>query len=311
MTRSEKHLNVFLTCDGDPDRATSATPERDTVTWEGFEMLPRLVDYLGERSMPFTFFVRSDRQMRSVMGSFLGMFERHEKLLNTVRATGNEIGWHPHLYDKVDGAVVPAVSEASACAQMTEVHQSLTKAGLEFQSLRLGEAWHSSATMRLANEMGFRFDSTAIPGRARADGARVFDWEPTPNHAYHPSISDYRIADPQNSLAITEVPMTSGWIKTNYDAKPMRRYLNLTYRPDLFAQGLNSYLEVASGFPRRELVFIFHPGELLEIPANDLHTFGWGNFRENLEQVTEHLEQAEYRPRYLTLNQANDFSGAK
>src|SRR5262249_29889442 len=152
-------------------------------------------------------------------------------------ARGNELGWHPHLYEKRvdpsgDERYFPIRDEAAACEQIVSTFRAIGRAGLAFESVRIGEAWHASRAMCTLDTLGLRVDSTAIPGRSRNDDVLSFDWRPTPAQPYHPSRKDHRVpAAPgsEESLAILEIPMTTVPIRADYDREPLARYLNLAF----------------------------------------------------------------------------------
>lgn len=296
-------VKVFLTCDLDPDQATQANPERSRFTWKGLDLLPQILDELLSRKMLGTLFVRSDAQIKTLFGDALYLFKQFKPVLDDAVNNGFELGWHPHLYKEVQNEFLPLQNSAEACAQLQQIFTELQSASLRFSSVRVGEAWHSTEMMRLLDAMGFEVDSTALPGRKRDDAARSFDWSSTPNEPYHPCTSDYRTPGSQK-LKILEVPMTTSLIKTSYDKAPTARYLNPTFRPELFKAGLENYLGAFKSSKNHSLVIIFHPGELLPQPENGLHVFGWDNFVKNLSVLEEVLNRRKGPFEFLTTAQA-------
>jgi len=194
------------------------------------------------------------------------------------------------------------------------VHESLFTAGLGFSSIRIGESFHCTDLMRLIDDLGYRIDSTALPGRVRRDAQRSFDWLVTPNKPYHPSRSDYRRPG-QPCLKVLEIPMTTMHFKADYDAQPMLRYASLTYRPDIFATGLSHYLRENQRGDNQPIVFIVHPAELDDRMANEpgtaLYSFTMDALRRNLQTVITVIRELGGTHSFCTLSGlASEWPGA-
>lgn len=251
--------------------------------------------------MPFTFFVRCDNQICDLYGSPLAIYEQHQKLWDDMRSAGNEFGWHPHLYRSERSCYVPIRSPREGVEILWTTWEAVRTLSFQVQCVRLGEAWHSSETMRALDEMKLRIDSTAVPGRRRCDEARSFDWESTPNRPYHPKANDYRVPG-SGELEILEVPMTTASIKTSYDNVPLRRYLNFAYHEDLFQEWLRNYLCSVASTELNHLVIICHPDEFLERPSNPLYSYDFESFRMNLQHLQDVLLTVEQPFRFCVLS---------
>lgn len=283
--RLHMNLTLLVTSDIDQDGLSFGT-ERDALSWNAVEMVPRIAELLAARGLPATWFVRADNQLDEVYGSAAYLFERFDALWSELRAAGHAIAWHPHIYRRAGGTYVVETDGARCAEQLRRVHAALPR---PFTAVRVGEAFHSNESMRALDELGLRIDSTAIPGRKRDDGVRRFDWEPTPNEPYHPSRADYRVAG-DDALRILEVPMTSMTIEAPYDSAPLRRYINLAYRSDILAAAFARYLETLDRERDHVIVTIVHPEEALP-NANPLYGEGLAEIARNLDAVLAEIER--------------------
>ncbi len=296
-------INVYLTFDVDPDDANT-TAERTKISWRGLEEIPAIHQELREREISYTFFVRIDNQMRDIYGSYLGIYYKYRELWDNLRACGNELGWHPHLYQCLADRYVPLRNPETCSDILREAWNEISTLDFEVTSARIGEAWHSNQTMCTLDHLGLSIDSTAVPRRYRNDNVRTFDWSVTQNKPYHPSSNDYRIPGNKDCLKILEVPMTTSPIKTSYDREPLPRYLNLTYHSDLFQTGLQNYLNQLDSDENHHMVLIFHPDELLTRESNGLHAYGWKSFKHNLDILMDCLTFSGYEFRFCCLREA-------
>ncbi len=297
------HVRIFITLDIDQDNATGLHPARNDVRWNGLSLLPRIATLLGEH-IRFTLFLRCDDQIRDLFGHSLALYENHKEIFKPLIAAGNEIGWHPHLYHRNADGYQPIREENLACDQLERVWGEIQKSELSLSSVRLGEAWHSGKTMRLLDDFRFLVDSTALPGRRRKDSQLEFDWTGTPNHPYHPSVTDPRFPDPAATLSILEVPMTTASILTSYDAKPLRRYLNPTFHAPLFAQALDAVIPAMDTASSHTLVLTFHPSELLPEKPDGLCSHDWGTFSTNITRLIESIRRQGLRFSFGCISEA-------
>jgi hypothetical protein len=161
----------------------------------------------------------------------------------------------------------------------------------------MGEGYHSNRCMKLFDKLGFKVDSTAMPGRARND-ERKFDWTGTPAHPYHPSKEDYRVPG-KDPLGILEVPMSMIQLQTSYDAVPLPRYLDLSFNNDLMRDGISEL--VAS---EDLIVSITHPFELVPGPKkHPLISFDVREAVRNIEFIIRCCEKASRPIRFISLSE--------
>lgn len=281
-------VKIYVTFDIDPDNS-STSAERTDITWHGIQKIPSIDEYLSSCSIPYTFFLRCDNQIRDIYGAYLGIYYEHQELWNSLIESGNELGWHPHLYKMHEGSYIPLRNKDKCCDILEQAWEEIAVIDYKIKSVRLGEAWHSTETMCALDSIGLQVDSTAVPGRSRQDELRSFDWKPTPNRPYHPSIYDYRVPGETDSLEILEVPMTTTIIKTDYDRVPLRRYLNPTYHSELFNDGMVNCLTEVKKEGIGDIVLIFHPDELLGHEPNGLYSYDWNTFTSNIDSFQNML----------------------
>jgi hypothetical protein len=269
--------------------------ERNTLTWKALENLPDIKQFFDSFQARVTWFVRADNQLKDVYGTSAYVLDAHANLWQDFLSSGDEIGWHPHIYkrDGRDGQYVLDRDVVRCVQQMRSTWSDLQREGHVFSSLRMGECFHVNETMKAAADLGLLVDSTAIPGRKRQDSARVFDWETTLAEPYFPSHDDYRISGSVGALPILEVPLTTIEVQTSYDRQPLKRYLNLTFHHALFRGGVDGYLR--STCSRRKdsavIVTVFLPDEINRNETNHpLHAFSITEARRNLDYMLKAIE---------------------
>lgn len=249
---SSRCLDICITA----DICNAIFPEhRDKRRWDNIicgaiRFKETILNILDDFSVPpkITWFVRADPWMEKRFGSYTFLFERHGVHFARLAASGDEIGWHPHLdirNMKTEIKQLPAIA-------------GLVRRFFPVTSVRIGEAFHSSELIRHVNKLGFTADSTALPGRYNIESRTPFDWRNTPEKPYKPDNYDYRKENKNSTAGILEIPFTMLPIRLPYD-KPgaSSRYMNLSYRRNLFEEGIMSKREWVS-----PIVAIAHPAEL-------------------------------------------------
>jgi hypothetical protein len=252
-------LTFLITVDVDQD-GMALQNERNVLSWEAVNQIPAIAALFHDRRLPVTWFVRADNQLSDLYGSAAYLHRRFEPLWDELRLAGDELAWHPHLYQRdAAGSYGLDFDDARCAAKLRAIAAELRDAGLWFDVVRIGEGRHGDALMRTLCDLGARIDCSAIPGRQRRDSERFFDWLPTPQHPYRPSAADYRTAG-EDPLPIVELPIAVVDIQADYDSRPLRRYLNLAYRPALLRDAFERWLDSADGVPRY-LQTLLHPEE--------------------------------------------------
>src|SRR3989442_459075 len=101
-------LPIVIAVDVDPDWRipdASGTPYRGEVQWLGLlKGVPRMLDSSRRltdsqgRHLRFTWLLRSDDQMASLMGDPAFLADKFAEFWRERVAQGDEIGWHPHTW---------------------------------------------------------------------------------------------------------------------------------------------------------------------------------------------------------------------
>lgn len=300
-----KPFRVYFSCDIDPDQATMSTADRTNITWHGVNKLVDIFNIFNEHELRLTLFIRADDQIRLNFSESTYWIEKLSEKF-APEFNDHELAWHPHLYRMDANEYHPIQSAVEAIDQLAKTLVEIRRNGFNPTTVRLGEAWHSTEIMSFLDTLGFTVDSSAVPGMKRADVFRSIDWGKTPNGPYHPSPYDYRIADTKK-LRILEMPMTTAEIFTIYDKIPRRRYLNLTYHPQIFSSAFDSALAELSLNNIHDMVLIFHPGEILDVKPNDLHQYGFITLRTNIIYLLDKFKKLSMPVQFLTLCEAPQY----
>lgn len=270
---------------------------------EGEAALHAVMDELGGFTDPigngirFTFFVRADNQIGEVFGKQDHFLTMHKEALAKAAREGHEIGWHPHMYRREVKSWTLETDDERLTANLAEAHKCFSK-HYEAYSARMGEGFHSNASMRAFDSLGIKADSTALPGRKRDDAHRKFDWTGTPDHPYHPSRADYREPG-EDHLDILEVPMTMAPMMASYDKEPLRRYVNLSFRGEVLWPALDCLVRSSP-----IIVAITHPFELVHSRGkHGLISFDIKVARKNIEHILERCRAENRNYTFATVSQ--------
>lgn len=305
-------VNLLLTVDVDND-GIALNNERNELSWRAIARIPDIKRVFDEFGAVVTWFVRADDQLRAIYGSAAYLHTEYSGLWRDLATTGDEIGWHPHLYewDEVRCAYSVDTDEIRCAMKLRSIHNELR--ALRFDSVRVGEAFHGNALMSALCELGLKVDSTAIPGRRRADSARIFDWSSTPNEPYYPSATDYRVPGKQDQrLRILEVPLTTMPVRAGYDVAPLKRYINLTYHHALFKAGFDAHLkdEMRASKESLYVTTILHPEEVYASPdPHPLYSYSLAETRRNLNYMLDAIRAFDSEVRFLRMSDASEATG--
>lgn len=213
----------------------------------------------------FTAFVRIDHQIKDLFDDYLYVLKKLPKSGFDV-----DIGWHPHC----------------KANELVEIYQTLPVIKT-MRSVRMGGAMMDNSIMASLVKMGFKVDSSAMPGCKRNDNRRKYDWSHCGNSTYYPGLVDYQSGGTP-CHPILEVPMTTIPIQAPYGMR--RRYINPTIKHEIFSEAFSRY---ALFLPF--IVVIFHPDQLLEGYEDDLYCYGMTNFVENMKFMKSVLGEVEYQ----------------
>jgi hypothetical protein len=173
--------------------------------------------------------------------------------------------------------------------------------------IRIGEAYHSNELMLFLAELGLRADSSCLPGRKRSDDEKLFNWESSPNHPYHPSSHDYRIPG-MPELRFWEIPMNTVLTKVSYDKAPLLRYYNPAFHPAAFNEGMAAFLS-----EHRIVVTVMHPFEIIadlfsdsKEKAHPLISFDIRAVEKNIKAIMSTAYSIGKKVRFVTMNELLD-----
>ena len=279
--------------------------------WVGFEkgkkritdITDTWVDSIGN-GLPITWFVRCDRQIYDKYGDYAYLLKKYDEWWQARIDAGDDIQWHAHLYRLENNLWVQETRKQSLLADLRAGKKAFESFGIRPLVSRIGEAYQSNDLMLILEELGIRADSTAMPGRIRKDREKDIDWEATPNHPYHPSRSNYRIPG-KDELKIWEIPMTTVKTKVSYDERPLLRYVNPAFHPEILSNGFAELVKCTN-----VLVSIIHPFEVLSsffcddaLTEHPLIAFEPKAVQNNFLNLTGTIKKAKRDFRFVTLKQ--------
>lgn len=303
-----KHL-LCLTVDTDPDGLSGKATNRKTLEFKGLEALQSFPDelerYPGMPTIPMTWFIRADGQLKSILGSTAYLLEKYGNFWATVRQGGNELAWHPHLYRQptANDPVVMITDPNEAQEELQRLWSEMADL-LPSTSFRNGEGWHTPQTYATVEKMGFRCDSTAIPGRGGTNG-NPMKWKGAPNEAYYPSVG--QLCQPGPERQMLELPMNTWLVRAPYDDSPKLRYMNPALHPEIFARAVRAWENTRknSSLEMSIWVMIFHPDEVLGGRQQDhLYSRSREALFRNLLLFQESLQRAGIEVEWVTIADA-------
>lgn len=308
----EPPLRIAFTFDTDNDFFDSSLIDgsknaRALMNWRGIEEgIPAMREFLlsqrdsSGKPPVMTWFVRVDDQLASTYGSPAYLLDHYGDMWGSYRKEGDEIAWHPHLYRRNKDGWELEMDREQLHRQMERAYQCMSDLGYKPHSSRIGESYVSLDLMMKLEELGLSCDSTAMPGRKRQDAFRTLDWEPTPQTPYYPSRSDYRVPG-EDHFNVLELPMSMVISRTGYDSRPLKRYVDLSFRNEVIGKGIQEYVKDA-----RLLITVTHPAGVLSGIYDGEHGlvgFSMDNFRVNVKTIIEACESAGRAFEFVTINQ--------
>ncbi len=226
-----------------------------------------------------TWFIRIDLQIEALYGKSTFIFERHIDKLNWLVGNKHELAWHYHAYKHKNGGWVQNTNEDEILVELEKYGKIAKSLGLNIS--RMGWGFHTNATLQKIHQLGFSFDSSAIPRPHYKWENIVRDWTNTPNHSYYPCESDYR-TDKGQHIGILEIPINTTLLKLESDTEDVRRYINVSYFNHQFKKAIESLdnLDI--------IVSVTHPYELKRNNLkHNLLSFSIDEFRLNLLYLKE------------------------
>jgi hypothetical protein len=304
-----KHHVFCLTIDVDPDGLSGKLTNRRALAWKGLEQVQQLpydisdsVSFLGSQ-VPITWFVRIDGQLRDMLGTSLYLLEEYETFWDQVKAWGQELGWHPHLYRQSIPEEEPSLitDPNEACDELELLWDDMKSCSFLPKVFRNGEGWHHAQIFSALEMFGIFCDSTAIPG-CQGGSNHPMSWIGTPNQPYFPDALDIR--RPGVERPLLEMPMNTWYLKAPYESRPRLRYMNPAVHEKLFAAALDDWENIIQNLDEELCVWvlIFHPDEAMTVPESD---FMYAHSRQtvcrNLISMIERVRRKEWSFEFVTL----------
>lgn len=227
-----------------------------------------------------TWFIRIDSHIEHFFGKADYFFIKHTDKIEWLRENGHSIGWHFHSFIKQGQRFVSNNNEDLLCEELKEMHKVIEK--YELNILRMGFGFHSNKTLKTIEELGLKYDSSALPGMILNRNKTNADWSVTGQEPYFPSAEDYR-KEGINKRSVLEIPLAT----VNYEDKSNRAWkiypLNPAYDPATFSRLVS---KTESG---NSINTITHPFEIISgSKTNELIVKGINNFCENLNYLKRH-----------------------
>jgi hypothetical protein len=295
-------LRVSITIDLDPDHQTRPG-HMQGIAWQGLVAgVPALRGCFQELAdlwatpIEVTWFARHDDQVDLTRDK---AHRQARQRIEDLARGGQHVAWHPHLYRQRSHRWV-LEKEAERLEVQVRRHLDLVKMlPIDWQHVRIGEAFHSTHLMNLLDQLGVVSDATALPGRHRHDEHYHIDWRPTPATPYHPDRRDYRVAgDGETSLSIVEVPFSMLPLQAPYDSAPLRRYFNLAFRPELMREAIHEHVR-----QNDQIIAVVHPHEALPTDSDHpLVAHDIDAVRANLMALYQAANQASKKLEFLPIS---------
>ena len=276
-------FKIYLSFDIDQDFDPGSNDyyNRSKASFKSFgDGFSDIIDRL--EGLPFSVFVRSDFQIKSVYGSYEYLVLNNKSLVDKIVLSGGELDWHIHLYKTEKGKWVQVTDNSEIAERFLIDYSEVKKCNcVNTEVVRIGECVMNDTLMNAIARMGIKIDSSALPGRKRNDKEKFFDWSITSNRFYNPSKSDYRIESNDNYQLI-EVPMSTLLMKAEYDNEAVRRYFNLSFKTEILFQNFESYVK-----ENDSLVVITHPFEVLSEGKHGLISYNIKTFENNIKLLMD------------------------
>jgi len=332
---------VIIGCDVDPDRnpegvkISSGEEIWDGVT-KGISELKEMFSSFVSNDNPYpniTWLLRADEQMNKLYNDYAYPVRYFKGMWQSFHKDGDEIGWHPHLWDWSDEHEwwYPRLDDnkwTNTC--LDNGYNAITK-HFKITSVRTGWDFQSNFIMKKLNALGIIVDFSALPMQKviafeSAPPPYRYDWRITTEEFYHPSTVDYRRKAKvgEKALKILEMPLSltpitftraiSKFLYHNYKhfsnkklAGPLVSYsfhrkeiMRIAKDPLLFKPGVESkFKECKAENCTKYIITYFHPDELLR---NDL--FSIKNFGNNLKYISNMSKKYDVPYRFLTATDA-------
>ena len=224
---------------------------------EILENVIELIENEFSQKLEIIWFLRCDNSIKKNFGIMSGFIKKIEKFISRRLDKGNLIGFHPHFYFENNKKNWIADKNENRIAEQFEssINEWKNHFGAYPKLSRMGEGIMNNLVSSLIEKYEIDYDFSCLPGRIRKDENFNFDWQYAPLTKYNPSIKNYMISDKKKFYKYFQVPFTMVEMPLNY--RTVKRYLNLSYRPNLILNGLKKLCKFDY------LVCVLHPHEII------------------------------------------------
>ena len=211
----ETILYVILSIDVEPDisydngYSSMGNKKIPQLSYQSLETVINLLPRLHICGARWNWMVEADNFIEAFHNDTAFMFNNFKKEWRRIEVSGDEVGFHPHIY-RQDG--IKWVQERDPNKQvelLRDAFTSISRQGFKPQAVKTGWAMMTSVMMRTLDELGFIVDLSALPGLV-FDKKYSYNWLRTPQTPYHPSSLDYQ---QPGDLNIIEIPQTINSVK--------------------------------------------------------------------------------------------------
>lgn len=225
--------------------------ENCLVNCDDFEYFFPLIQNFFEENpeIKANWFIRVDQGIEAEFGKMDYIISKHKNKLKWLKAQNHQLGWHFHINKK---KIEEPINIDEVLKNM-EIAFPIVKEWKLNDYVRVGGCICTNEIMDFFEKRQIKIDSSAVPRPQYHWLSEEVNWVNTPNHAYYPSCTDYRIPGDKHRK-ILEVPMSTVPLKCYYDEfDGIKRYINPAYFSEKFQEAVNKTCE--------DFVIITHPFE--------------------------------------------------
>lgn len=290
-------LFVIVNCDTDPIIVPKQKTVEKETAWEKTvenviklkEEIKNFEDEYGN-NLKITWHLRSDHQIYNIWGNWCYPVREYASLWNEFEKSGDEIGWHPHLWrlDKTKNIWYQEIDDNNWISNcLKNGYHEISKI-FRIKSVRMGWGFHNNYTMNILHSLGIRYDLSAAPDIKNKGSIRnIYDWEGTTKYPYFPSKHNYKIEDKNLSenLEIMEIPITTYPIPFYLRALTRKKNMvaNIAKHPLFFRNAIKTAIKNGKERDRCVLNVYFHPSDI----EKKGFLFSLNNYKRNLLNIYE------------------------
>lgn len=333
-----KKFHIVIGCDCDPDRkGFSRKINNKDLFWDGIEIGIR--NFSRSRKIfadktgywpKITWFVRSDPQIKKICGKTGFCLEKFGTLWEQLKNNGDEIAWHPHLYNWDENQLkwIQKIDDNNFTLNSLEEGYKAYISNWEERpsSVHGGWCYQNNTTIKFYSDVGIISDCSAMPGH-NTIGIGDFDksdWHETSTYPYWISKSNYQSPayNKSDSTGVLEVPTSMGQSFLASNLKYIRDQIKrgfyfpnkrlfkyqvplITLNPILNKELIKSSIKKNIDIDNNYFLSYFHSDELL--PEKNKKKiikiiYSLENFMKNIDYIIKVLEKSNYKPYFETLS---------